>query len=106
MNRDSSIGVAIGYELDVRILIPEKAGECVLLHSVQTSSEARPNSYGWVPKPLSSGAKRPGREADHSPPSIAEVKNGGAIRFHGVVCNEAQKQLYLFYTVLWNVSSV
>jgi hypothetical protein len=25
------------------------------------------------------GIKRPGLEADHSPPSTAEVKNGGAI---------------------------
>jgi hypothetical protein len=25
------------------------------------------------------GVKRPGREADHSPPSNAEVKNGGAV---------------------------
>jgi hypothetical protein len=29
----------------------------------------------WVPGPLSLGIKRPGREADHSPPSSAEVKN-------------------------------
>jgi hypothetical protein len=32
----------------------------------------------WVPGGLSSGIKRPGREADHSPPFIAEVKKGGA----------------------------
>jgi hypothetical protein len=29
----------------------------------------------WVPGTLSLGIKRPGREADHSPPSSAEVKN-------------------------------
>jgi hypothetical protein len=29
----------------------------------------------WVPGALSLGVKRPGREADHSPPSGAEVKN-------------------------------
>jgi hypothetical protein len=29
----------------------------------------------WVPEDLSLGIKRPGREADHSPPSNAEVKN-------------------------------
>jgi hypothetical protein len=29
----------------------------------------------WVPGVLSVGVKRPGREADHSPPSSAEVKN-------------------------------
>jgi hypothetical protein len=38
--------------------------------------------------------KQPGREADHSPPSNAEIKNYGAIRLHGVVLtcliNQAQ----------------
>jgi hypothetical protein len=29
----------------------------------------------WVPEALSLGVKRLGREADHSPPSSAEVKN-------------------------------
>jgi hypothetical protein len=29
----------------------------------------------WIPGALSLGIKRPGREADHSPPSSAEVKN-------------------------------
>jgi hypothetical protein len=29
----------------------------------------------WVPAALTPGVKRPGREADHSPPSSAEVKN-------------------------------
>jgi hypothetical protein len=28
----------------------------------------------WVPSTLSSGVKRPGREADHSPPASVEVK--------------------------------
>jgi hypothetical protein len=45
-----------------------------------------------VPGTLSSGVKWVGREADHSPPSSAEFKNGGAIpplpiRLHGVVMN-------------------
>jgi hypothetical protein len=31
---------------------------------------------------VSSGLKRQGREADHSPPSSAEVKNDGAIPPH------------------------
>jgi hypothetical protein len=33
----------------------------------------------WVPGAISLGIMRPGREADHSPPSNAEMKNGGAI---------------------------
>jgi hypothetical protein len=32
----------------------------------------------WVPGALSLGVKRPEREADHSPPSSAEVKNAGS----------------------------
>jgi hypothetical protein len=33
----------------------------------------------WGPEAISPGVKRPGREADCSPPSSAKVKNGGAI---------------------------
>jgi hypothetical protein len=33
----------------------------------------------WVLGTISPGVKRPGREADHSLPSSAKVKNGGAI---------------------------
>jgi hypothetical protein len=33
----------------------------------------------WVPGVLSLGVKRPGREADHLPPSSAEVKNAWTI---------------------------
>jgi hypothetical protein len=45
----------------------------------------------WVAGALSLGIKRPGREADHSPSSNAEVKEcvelyfHSPIRFHGVV---------------------
>jgi hypothetical protein len=33
----------------------------------------------WVQEAISPCVKRQGREADHSPPSSVEVKNGGAI---------------------------
>jgi hypothetical protein len=33
----------------------------------------------WVLAILSTRVKKPGRESDHSPPSTAKVKNGGAI---------------------------
>jgi hypothetical protein len=33
----------------------------------------------WVPGALPQGVERPEREADHSPPYIAEVNNGEAI---------------------------
>jgi hypothetical protein len=47
----------------------------------------------WVPGALSLGLKRPGREADHLPPSSAEVKEcvelylHSPIRLHGVALN-------------------
>jgi hypothetical protein len=44
------------------------------LPSVHTGCGAHPVSYTMV-----AGVKRLGREADHSLPSRAEVKNGGAI---------------------------
>jgi hypothetical protein len=31
--------------------------------------------FQWVPGALSPGVKQPGRKADYSPPTIAEVKN-------------------------------
>jgi hypothetical protein len=36
----------------------------------------------WVPGDLSLGVKRPGREADHSPPSSAEVKEYVGLHLH------------------------
>jgi hypothetical protein len=45
-----------------------------LLNVVQTSSGAHAASYPMDPGVLSMGVKLPGREADHSPPTSAEVK--------------------------------
>jgi hypothetical protein len=36
----------------------------------------------WVPGSLSLGVKRPGREADHSPPSSADVKDWVELHIH------------------------
>jgi hypothetical protein len=50
-----------------------------LLHNVQTGSKAHPASYPVGTGTISRGVKRPGLEADHSPPSSAEVKSGRAM---------------------------
>jgi hypothetical protein len=47
---------------------------CPILCTVQYSPPIQ-----WVPEALSPGVKWPGRETDNSPPSSAEVKNGGLI---------------------------
>jgi hypothetical protein len=70
-----------------------------------TEYSCTPNQ--WVPGALSLGIKRPGREADHSPPSSSEVKNVWSytstppIRLHGVVLSWAQGQLYLFLCLIF-----
>jgi hypothetical protein len=67
------------------------AGNFSLHHRVQNGSGTHLASYPMVPGALSLGVKRPGREADHSPPSSAEVKNAWSntstlpIRLHGMV---------------------
>jgi hypothetical protein len=49
--------------------------EFSLHHRIQTGSEANPASYPVGTGVLSPEVKRPWREADHSPPSSAKVKN-------------------------------
>jgi hypothetical protein len=71
-NRDSSVGIATGYGLDNR-----RVGVRVPVGSRIFCPPRRPDRlWGstqppiqWVP-----GVKRQGREADHSPPTSAEVK--------------------------------
>jgi hypothetical protein len=67
------------------------AGNFSLRHRVQTGSGADSASYPVGTKGSFPGVKRPGRAADHSHPSSAEVKNAWSynstppVRLHGVV---------------------
>jgi hypothetical protein len=77
MSLDSSVGITTGYRLDYQIgvRLPEGYGNFSLHHRVQIGSGAHPASYPiGTGGALSLGVKRPGREADHSPQSSAEVK--------------------------------
>jgi hypothetical protein len=85
---DSSVGIALGYGLDdrgSRVLFPAGAGNFSLHHRVQNPP------IQWIPGALSLGVKWLGPKADHSPPSIAEVKEWvelylhSPIRLHGMV---------------------
>jgi hypothetical protein len=69
--------ILIGYGLDERgsrVRFPARAGNFSLHYSVQNGSGTHPASYPMGTGAVSLKVKRPGREADHSPPSSAEVK--------------------------------
>jgi hypothetical protein len=71
-SRDSSIGKVTSYGLDGGTrFVSSPQGP----HLFWGPSSLLSNGY----RVLSTGVKRLGREADHSPPFCAEVKNGGAI---------------------------
>jgi hypothetical protein len=73
------------------VRIPVGAGNFSLHHHVKTGSETHTASYPMGTGCSFPGVKRTGREADHSPPSTAEVKEcvklylHSPIRLHGVV---------------------
>jgi hypothetical protein len=75
----SSVGIAAGYGLDGRGWIPCR--DKVFLFSIASGPALRPKSspIQWVQSAISMGLKGPGREAEHSPPTSTEIKNGGAI---------------------------
>jgi hypothetical protein len=54
---------------------PTEAEDFSFSLCVQTGSEAHPGSYPMrTGDPFPGGKAQPGRDADHSPPSSAEVK--------------------------------
>jgi hypothetical protein len=73
-----------------------------LHHPLQNGSGAHPVSYPRGTRSFSVGVKRPGREADQSPTSRAEVKNAWSytstppIRLNEAVPVKAQGQLYFY----------
>jgi hypothetical protein len=69
-----SFGIATGYAMDGRDSIP---GRGKRLFSTPQLPDRLLGPIKRVPEVISLGVKRPGHEADHSPPSSAEVKNGG-----------------------------
>jgi hypothetical protein len=71
--RDSSVGIATGYGMDDR-----GVGVRVPVESRIFTSRYRParlwGPIQWVLKALSPGLKRPGHDADQSPPTSSEIK--------------------------------
>jgi hypothetical protein len=78
MSRDSSVRIALGYGLydrGSRVRFPVGAGNFSLHHRVPRMAMGPTQPpLQWVPGALSLGVKRPEHEAEHLPPSSAEVK--------------------------------
>jgi hypothetical protein len=78
-SRVSSGSIVSDYGLDDRAIgvqSPAGAKDFSSSLSVQTGSGPTQPPVQWVPGVLSPGVKaRPGRDADHSPPSSAEIEN-------------------------------
>jgi hypothetical protein len=94
MSRDSSVGIATGYRMDDRMIgvrFSAGAGNFSLRHRVEIVSRAHPASYPVGTGGSFSGGKAAGREADHSLPSSAGIKNAWSytstspIHLHDVV---------------------
>jgi hypothetical protein len=77
-SRDSSVGITLGYKgLTIGVLGFDSRRELgIFLFTTVSKTALGPTQppIQWVLGALSLGQKRPGREADHSPPSSAEVK--------------------------------
>jgi hypothetical protein len=69
----------MSYGMDGRVSVPGKTKRCLYTLQYPVLFSGHPASYPTVARSLIFGGKAAGREADHSPPSSAEVKNGGAV---------------------------
>jgi hypothetical protein len=79
MSRGSSVSIVSDYGLDdraIEVRSPAEAKDFSSSLCAQTNSEAHPASCPiGTGGPFPGGKAWQGRDADHSPPSSAEVKN-------------------------------
>jgi hypothetical protein len=102
-SRDSSVGIELGYRLYYWSFQSPQGWEFFLHHRVQGGFGAHPDFCPMGSRGSFPGVKRPGREADHSPPHIAEVKkcvelylhSPYTLSWHDGQLKKAQGQLYL-----------
>jgi hypothetical protein len=76
-SRDSSVGIATVYGLDDRVVgvpSPDTVKNFLFFGASRPALGSTQPPIQWVPRALSPGVKRPGHEAEHSPPTSAEVK--------------------------------
>jgi hypothetical protein len=77
LSRYSVVGIETGYGLDCQGGLSSSRDRVKIFLFYRSSRPAlgpTPPSIQWAPGVLSQGVKRSRREADHSPPTSAEVK--------------------------------
>jgi hypothetical protein len=79
-SRESSVSISLDYVLD-DLGFDYRRGLGIFLFTAASRKALGSTQppIQWVPGALSLVIKRPGREADHSPPSSAEVRNAWSI---------------------------
>jgi hypothetical protein len=95
-SRDSSVSMATSSGLDYRVIgvrIPPRLGIFLFATASRLALGPTQPPIQWGTGVSFRGIKRPGRDADHSPPSGAKVKEyvklylESSIRLHGVALN-------------------
>jgi hypothetical protein len=118
-SRDSSVGIANSLGAG-RKGFDSRQGHDIFLFFITPRQVLEPTQppIQWMLGAASPGVERQGREADHSPPSSAEVKNvknDGAIppfslRLHGVVPNYVIKYrdnfIFFIFLAVYYINSV
>jgi hypothetical protein len=75
VSRDSIVGIGTGHGLDDRgIGVRVPVGSRIFSTSSRPALGSGQPPIQWVPGALCPGLKGQGHEADHTPPTIAEVK--------------------------------
>jgi hypothetical protein len=102
--------VSLGYGLDGRGFESQQ-GQGIFLFTTASRTALGPTQLPiqWVPRALSLGVKRPEREADHSPPPSADVKNACYTStpqhaFMAWYSVKAHGQLYFYFYILHYVA--
>jgi hypothetical protein len=76
---DGPVSTATSYGLDGRGSVHRKVNISLLSIAFRRVLGPTQPPIQWVLEVISAGVKQPGHEADHSPPSSAEVKNYGTV---------------------------
>jgi hypothetical protein len=106
-SRDSIVGIATGYGLDnwgVGVRVPVRSR--IFSTSSRPALGSTHPHIQWVPGAPSPVVRRPGREANHSPPASAEVKKMCSLRplYHTPSVKHRDNFTFTFSRNVWSLN--